>query len=119
MNPERWRQIDQLLEAALERRPEDRDAFLAVACAGDDELRREVESLLAADELVKKSEDFLNQTAIQVAAQTVAEDQAQSLVGRKIGRYEILSPLGAGGMGEVYLALDLRLGRKLLSRSWT
>ena len=113
MNPDRWRQIEELYQAVLERDAIERAAFLDEACAGDEELLREVGSLLAADEEAKKSDDFLNQNALQVAAQAIAQDQKQSLVGRKIGSYQILSLLGAGGMGEVYLARDPRLGRKL------
>jgi hypothetical protein len=103
MRPERWRQIDLLYQAALERDATERGAFLDEACAGDEQLRREVESLLAANEKAKEAEDFLNQPALQVAAQAIADDQAQSLAPRKLGRYQILSLLGRGGMGEVYL----------------
>ncbi len=68
MKPERWRQIEQLYQSALERDAARRKAFLDEACAGDEELRREVESMLAAHEQAKGAEDFLNQPALEVAA---------------------------------------------------
>src|SRR5262245_27354279 len=113
MKPERWRQIEELYQAALERDITERAAFLDGACVGDEELRCEVDSLIVAHEQANGSEDFLNQPALQVAAQAIAEDQARSLVGRKLGRYQILSLLGRGGMGEVFCARDTRLGRKV------
>src|SRR5262245_41018655 len=110
MKPERWRQIDQLLEAALERQPEERAAFLADACAGDDSLRLEVESLLRTDEA---ADSFIEKPAVALVADVIAEQQVQAMAGRSIGHYKILSLLGAGGMGEVYLAEDAKLRRKV------
>src|SRR5262245_61718790 len=110
MNPERWRQIDQLLEAALEREPDERAAFLAAACAGDESLRLEVESLLRSDEA---AESFIEEPIVALAAEALAERQFRALAGRRIGHYKILSQLGAGGMGEVYLAEDAKLSRKV------
>ena len=109
MNPERWRQIEKLYYAALEKTGE-RTSFLAEACAGDEGLLREVETLLQAHEC---EDSFLTAPALEVVAQGVAQAQVRSLVGRSLAHYQILSSLGTGGMGEVYHARDLRLGREL------
>ena len=107
MTPERWQKIDSLLQAALGREPRERARFLDEACKGDDELRKEVESLLASSE----NESFLTVPALKDTAAPI--DDPTGMIGRRIGFYQILSPLGTGGMGEVYLAEDTRLGRKV------
>lgn len=110
MKPERWEQIERVYTTALETEASQRSAFLDHACAGDDALRREVESLLA---YVTRAQEFIESPAIEMAATMPAQELAGSAVGQKAGPYEILSLLGAGGMGEVYLAEDTRLGRKV------
>src|SRR5712692_1154091 len=109
MKPEHWEQIASVFQAALERGPGQQAAFLDEACAGDSALRREVESLIASHEQVG---NFIEAPAIEVAAPLLVDDQADP-VGRMIGQYKILRPLGEGGMGEVYLAQDTRLGRQI------
>ncbi len=110
MTSEDWPRVEELFHAASQLGAAERDAFLARECAGDTALRREVESLLAA---LDRSGDFIETPAIAVAAKNFAEGQVASTVGRKIGGYEIVSLVGAGGMGEVYLARDAKLGRKV------
>src|SRR5215204_4320105 len=109
MRAERFRQVDELFAAALEAGPAGRAALLDAACAGDGELRAEVESLLAAHE---RAGDFIEAPALEAAARARARQLAVE-AGRQVGHYQILSPLGPGGMGEVYLALDTKLGRRV------
>ena len=112
MTPERWQQVDKLFEQALETEPSRRSSFLDEACAGDPELRREVESLLAYD---GQAQQLLDRPALQMTAEKLA-DEPPSLVGRKLGPYQIQGVLGAGGMGEVYKARDTRLNRTWRSK---
>ncbi|HMX27754.1 MAG TPA: protein kinase, partial [Blastocatellia bacterium] len=111
MTPDRWARIDQLLDEAMERPATERSAFLDGACLDDQELRREVESLLAAHE--KAEEKFLKLPALDLAAQHLAADKDRSLIGQTISHYGVISVLGVGGMGEVYLARDSKLARKV------
>src|ERR1700736_4937448 len=112
MTPERWQKIEQLCNAALEHEASQRATFLEQACGGDDELRREVDSLL---EQEKSAEGFLESPVVEVAAAALGKmpggDGGPSLVGREMGCYQIRSLVGAGGMGEVYEARDAKLGR--------
>ncbi len=110
ITPERWQQVKELFHSALEREPEERASFLSEASKGDEAVRHEVESLLAANE---RDESFLNTPAYELAAGMLAEDTAGLSAGQDVGHYRILSSLGIGGMGEVYLAQDTRLGRKI------
>ena len=110
MTPERWREIERLYYAALQRDASQRTAFLDEACTDDATLRREVEALLQAHE---QAGSFLAAPALEGGAPGINRTPAQSLVGQQLGSYKIISLLGAGGMGEVYLAQDTRLGRKI------
>ena len=107
---DRWSRVETLCHAAKEREGTARAAFLDAECLGDGELRREVESLLAQQTLAG---DFLDQPAMVAAAHVLYESGANDLSGRRMGDYELLAPLGAGAMGDVYRARDIRLGREV------
>src|SRR5690242_9195570 len=103
MTPERWRRVEELYHAALARDARDRALFLGDACAGDDALRRDVESLLAPESA--SAEAFLAEPAVVVAARFESDPGPPIPVGHRIGGYQVQAPLGAGGMGVVYRAL--------------
>ena len=110
MKPERWQLIERLFHTALQREESQRATYLEKACGGDESLRLEIERLLAQE---AKAKDFLESPALELEVNVLTQDQVQSKVGRDLGSYKILSPLGRGGMGEVYLAQDTRLDRKV------
>jgi eukaryotic-like serine/threonine-protein kinase len=110
MTPERWQQVDDIFQAAVELSIEDRAAFVDSATEGDDELRREVESLIAADE---QGLNLVEEPAFRVAASLLASSALQLREGQSISHYEIIGPIGRGGMGEVYLARDQLLNRRV------
>ena len=97
MTPERWQQIKAVLEGALEREGSERASFVEAACQGDDELRREVESLAASETEIG---DFIETPVFRIRL-----DEVEPLaVGQRIGAWRIVREIGRGGMGAVYLA---------------
>ncbi len=110
MTPERWQQIDQVFHAALACEPAQRNDFLADACGDDESLRREVESLISAH---GEASDFIETPAADVAAELLGTHESTFELGEQIENYRIIRQLGSGGMGEVYLAEDTSLQRKV------
>jgi len=110
MTPERWQQVKEIFNSAINYRPEERSSFISQACSGDVELRSEVESLIASHE---ESGSFIDKPAFEAAASLLTREKVELNSGQTIGSYEVLSFISRGGMGEVYLAQDKRLGRKV------
>src|ERR1044071_3934131 len=108
---DRWQELDQLFQAAIDLEPRQRLDFIATACGGDLVLREEIEALLRSD---AEGWDFLEEPALLLAAPFVAtDDQPQLEPDQTIGDYRILDSIGRRGMGEIYLAKDLVLNRRV------
>ncbi len=110
INPEKWHEVKEVFYAALRRAPEEREQFLNESCEDDDYLRREVELLLSSSEAAGS---FMQHPAIGEIAETIVGNKEQLRVNQNLSHYKILKLLGEGGMGEVYLAEDARLERKV------
>src|SRR5690348_8385850 len=109
MTPERYRRVVEIFEQACDYRLERRGEFLNQVCNGENDLRVEIEAMLTADE---QAGPFLNTPPGDIAAAVVISKQSRSLIGQDFGDYRVIAHLGSGGMGEVFLAQDRRLGRR-------
>src|ERR1043166_1515326 len=111
MDPERLRQIEELYHSALEISPAERESFIEKSCGEDKDLLRELETLLA---IKSSSNNFFEKPPLSLAAEMFAQREKQTnLEGKEITHYKIIRLLGAGGMGQVYLAEDTKLHRRI------
>jgi serine/threonine protein kinase len=109
MTPARLQTIEEIFHAALDQEPDQVGTFLDAACEGDEVLRRKVEALLASHE---RGGGFIETLVAGIATKIIQNGQPDLLVGQTIGHYKISKRIGAGGMGDVYLATDMTAGRK-------
>jgi serine/threonine protein kinase/WD40 repeat protein len=107
MTPEQWEKVTEIYHAATELKPGELDSFLNAACEGDGDLRREVESLLAAGDA---AENFISGPVVGDLAPEILESEVIT-EGQMLGHYRIVAKIGAGGMGEVFHAVDTKLDR--------
>src|SRR5437899_3723911 len=109
MTSARFQTIEEIFRAALDQEPDQISAFLDTACEGDELLRRKVEALLASRQ---RADSFIETSAVGLATRIIQNGQADLLVGRTMGHYKLSERIGAGGMGDVYLATDITAGRQ-------
>ncbi len=110
MDSERLKQVEEIYHAALEIAPAERESFFKESCRADENLRHEVESLLAFENTF---DSFIDTPCESLAAEIFSEKEISDFIGRQINQYKVLSLLGEGGMGGVYLARDTRLDRQV------
>jgi serine/threonine protein kinase len=110
MDSERWARIKSVFNAAAERPADERSAFIRSECGGDELLASEVESLLAAQD---RAGSFIEAFPTGEATVALEDLPIEPVIGRQVGPYKVINLIGRGGMGEVYLAQDSRLGRKV------
>jgi eukaryotic-like serine/threonine-protein kinase len=110
VSEQQWQQAKAVFSEALEQPKQDREQFLERACAGDSAVRAEVESLLNSYD---QAQSFMETPAIESAAESLLDQQQQLEIGQRVKHYEIIKLIGEGGMGQVYLARDTTLGRRI------
>jgi serine/threonine-protein kinase len=99
VTPEQWHKVKEVFEAALDQQPSERAAFVSRACAGDELLHSEVNSLLSSYE---PESSFMETPAAALAGHSLVKEESAALVGQQLGHYQIVRELGRGGMGVVY-----------------